>query len=766
MVAVKAVGINLIQLELMQKLQGRPATEYVGRGLGLLVAVLLMAGCSEEFPPGFPEGRRLTETVLEERQRALQEGAIALGADPASQILFGDLHVHTTYSGDAFLMALPFFQGEGLYPPADACDFARYCSSLDFFALTDHAEFLTPAHWKSTKQSVRDCNVLAGDLSNPDLVAFSGWEWTQVRADRENHFGHHNVIFRDIDEDLLPTRPISARGYGESPQFKLPVVRPSLRTLLRPVLADPSPASLLPYLDFLRLASAAASMPLCPRSGTVRELPPDCMETAEEPAELLNKLRQWGFPAMVIPHGTSWGFYTPPGSTLDRKLEAGQYDPQIQRLFEVWSGHGGAEEYRSFRAVDYDEQGQALCPALVDGYTPCCWRAGQIIEERCEDPGSQACQDQVRLARQRYIQLGVAGHRVIPGATAEDWLDCGQCTDCFAPAFHYRPGNSAQYALALRNFEAPGRPRAFRYGFIASSDVHSARPGTGYKEYGRLRMTEAIGPSSPELAEAFSWQRQPPEPASLDPSTIKVENVLTNYFEVERQASYFMTGGLVAVHARGRGREDLWEAMHERRVYGTSGPRILLWFDLLEGVDALPMGSELEYREVPRFRVRAAGALRQLPGCPEHSHAGLSPERLARLCQGECYHPSRERHRISRIEVIRVQGQRFPGEDVATLVDDPWRVFSCDEQPQGCVVEFEDLEYPLLEREVSYYVRAIQEPTLAVNGDPLRCERDAEGRCIKTHICHGDWRTPATEDCLAPLEERAWSSPIYLLPGV
>ena len=51
------------------------------------------------------------------------------------QIFFGDLHVHTTFSQDAFLFSLPMLQGEGVHPPSDACNFARYCSSLDFFSI-------------------------------------------------------------------------------------------------------------------------------------------------------------------------------------------------------------------------------------------------------------------------------------------------------------------------------------------------------------------------------------------------------------------------------------------------------------------------------------------------------------------------------------------------------------------------------------------------------------------------------------------------------
>ena len=96
-----------------------------------------------------------------------KQAMAALGAPQSKQVLFGDLHVHTTFSTDAFLFNLPFMQGEGAHPPADACDFARYCSALDFYSINDHAESLTPRKWSEIKQSIRQCNDVAGNPDNP-----------------------------------------------------------------------------------------------------------------------------------------------------------------------------------------------------------------------------------------------------------------------------------------------------------------------------------------------------------------------------------------------------------------------------------------------------------------------------------------------------------------------------------------------------------------------------------------------------------------------
>ena len=69
------------------------------------------------------------------------------------------------------------------------------------------------------------------------------------------------------------------------------------------------------------------------------------------------KLDEWGSDAIVIPHGTTWGFYTPPGSTWDKQLSVAENDPDRQILLEIYSGHGDSDVYREWRAVEFDADG-------------------------------------------------------------------------------------------------------------------------------------------------------------------------------------------------------------------------------------------------------------------------------------------------------------------------------------------------------------------------------------------------------------------------
>ncbi|MFV8749984.1 DUF3604 domain-containing protein [Nannocystaceae bacterium ST9] len=719
----------------------------IALALGFAGLALLVSTCRGRHEgPGSVHPDPVPAPIVEAREREQVERAAALGVEPdAKQILFGDLHVHTTFSPDAFLRSLPLVGGEGTHPPADACDYARFCSGLDFFAVTDHAEGLTHEHWRETIESIRDCNAAAGDPDDPDLAAFVGFEWTQVGATVDDHYGHKNVLFRGTADDELPARPIAAGG----PLVQaLRATQINAKTMWLPLIDGQQPRR---YFDYRRYRQEIAAMPDCPVDVDVHQLPLDCREQASTPAELYAKLDQWGLDSLVIPHGTTWGFYTPPGYVWHELAES----DERQRLIEVYSGHGNSEEWRSFSAAER-VAGEWVCPQPTPEFEPCCWRAGELIRERCGDAPAATCEARVERARRLYLDAGVSGHQVVPGATVEDWGDCDQCRDCFNPSYSHRAGGSVQAILA----------RGATFGMIASSDNHLARPGTGYKEFGRHGNTETVGARSPRFDGYFRGRdrRPTPEPERFDPEDRSIPPFAQAY--LERQASFFMTGGLVAVHAGGRDRDSIWSALERREVYGTSGERILLWFDLVGGPpglsEPLPMGSVVELPDdsLPRFRVRAAGSFEQLPGCPTWVEDQLSDERIHGLCLDECHNPADRRRAITRIEVVRIRPQQRPDEPIDALIEDPWQTFPCPADAQGCSIEFEDPEFAG-GRTTLYYVRAIQEPTPAVNAGGLRCQGEA---CERLDVCYGDYRTEFDDECVSPNEERAWSSPIWLHP--
>ncbi len=733
------------------------------RFVALAVLAAFACGGREQDPGTIAGGRRSAasvEAVAEAQHGARRRLSLLAGGEQAStkQVLFGDLHVHTTYSIDAFVFALPLFAGEGAHPPADACDFARYCAQVDFFSINDHAEALTPERWRSTIESLRECNARAGDPDDPDLVAFMGWEWTQAGRTPETHYGHKNVIFRGLGDDDLPSRPITslpdgtldrARGLGA---IGLLEVFPRIGTGL--------------YGDFLWWIRRMSQIPDCEPGVPSPQLPSDCRENAETPEVLFEKLAQWGLDPLVIPHGLAWGIHAPPGSRLDNQLTSAHHDARRQRLLEVYSGHGNGEEFRSIPGAGGAAEA-GVCAAPTAEYLPCCWQAGEIIRERCGDLPAEECEARVVEARQLALRAGVSPHLVLPDTRPEDWLDCDQCRDCFKPAMTLRPGESAQYALAISNLqevEADGSPRRFRFGLIASSDNHGGRPGTGYKQFARRAMTDTRGMASPfydRMTRWWIWGDQV-DPQRAQPAPDE-ERGLRGLLDVEREASFMYPGGLVAVHSRDRTREAIFDALSAREVYGTSGPRILLWFDLLGGpTGRVPMGSEVALDRAPEFEVRAVGSFVQEPGCSEASATALGPERLELLCRGECYRPSDRRRSISAIEVVRIRPQVTVDEPVAELIEDPWKRLECEANSAGCVVRFSDPDFPAAARDTVYYVRALEEPSDAVNGANLRTRFDAAGNAVATEPCFGGYRTSPTDDCLASVEERAWSSPIFV----
>ena len=256
------------------------------RGIGAALAAVTIIALAVTFGvwrglfgEPVPRGRVAKSPVPAEQ--------VAARTTAHKQILFGDLHVHTAFSGDAFALSLPILNGEGLHPPADACDFARFCSGLDFWAITDHAEQITERNWQETKELIRECNAVAGDPDRPDVVALLGWEWTQTGVTPDDHYGHKNVILRETHDEGVPARPINSGG------FMLRTFRtrsPFAARLMLPYSDWPSRQL---YFDQAWFQESVRSQDICPEGVDVRDLPTDCLETAETPAVLYEKLRQW-----------------------------------------------------------------------------------------------------------------------------------------------------------------------------------------------------------------------------------------------------------------------------------------------------------------------------------------------------------------------------------------------------------------------------------------------------------------------------------------
>ena len=690
------------------------------------------------------------------------------GEVPAKKILFGDLHVHTTFSFDALLLNLPIANGEGTHPVADACNFARFCSNLDFFAATDHAEWLTKREWKDSLDSIQNCAQVSDDLDEPSIVPFLGWEWTQASVNRDTHFGHKNIIIKGIDKEEVPPMPISTTS-GAFNSFAFGST--SLVTAGAVLLDFPNRKN---YLDWRFKSLVAKGYKDCKPEDSLNNTS-DCYDKAETSTELFRKLEQLNLDTLVIPHGSAWGNVTPPLTSWDLQLNPEAHNASFNRLIEVYSGHGNSEEYRPWVPMELQNNGIMTCNQPTQGYTPDCFQAGEIIRERCRvAAGSdEECNKRAAEARQIFANSNPFGLLTVPGYDPMEWKDSGQCQDCFLPAFDYRPKMSVQYALALTDFSTE-KPLRFRYGFIGSSDNHQARPGTGYKEITRKLNTESRVDMENEVGRNFMNPRlSDPKLPLAQKLELGSDSELECYgiqcskislpVQSERASSFLYTGGLVAAHAESRNREEIWTALSNREVYATSGERILLWFNLVNHPDGsvIPMGAETKMSSSPKFQVRALGAQKQLPGCSSLDNENISYEDLDRLCKGECFNPSDERKNISRIEVIRIRPQVYEGEPINALIEDPWKTFTCEPSQEGCEVEFTDEQFEGSNREIVYYVRAVQEPTDAINGSGLDCDLDENGRCLKVNLC-GDPKGKGKGDCLSLTEERAWSSPIFV----
>ena len=120
--------------------------------------LMFLLGCGSDVDPGKIEGApRSSESIYKQDLNFFRTKDALLGEDSSetSQILFGDLHVHTALSLDANTQgtiltpedAYLYAKGQPLYlqpynPDGTSSRVSRLNKPLDFAAVTDHAELL------------------------------------------------------------------------------------------------------------------------------------------------------------------------------------------------------------------------------------------------------------------------------------------------------------------------------------------------------------------------------------------------------------------------------------------------------------------------------------------------------------------------------------------------------------------------------------------------------------------------------------------------
>ncbi len=261
------------------------------------------------------------------------------------------------------------------------------------------------------------------------------------------------------------------------------------------------------------------------------------------------------------------------------------------------------------------------------------------------------------------------------------------------------------------DFCGPGL-NPFKYGLIASTDTHQGTPGM---------VDERIHPGHGGGGALFEGEDGEGNPDTGKPGGYEVPKGLTDTPE-------YNPGGLAVVWARSNTRDDIFEALQRKEVYGTSGTRPIVrfygGFDLPENLcgmpnavavaentdGVVPMGGDLAPPgdgRVPRF---ALSALMD-PGDPAVPIKG----------KGKAT-PARPGTRLQQIQIIKgwVDGEGMTHEKVYTVggstdTGATVNTDNCQEVGKGkgfkslCSV-WEDPEFDA-EQNAFYYGRVLENPT-------------------------------------------------------
>lgn len=466
---------------------------------------------------------------------------------PEREAFFGDLHVHTALSSDAFAFnvrlgpadAYRYAFGETVrLPPNDAegvgTRSVKIDRPLDFAAVTDHAEFLGEG-------------VICNNPDHPN----AGAEFCEIVHEPGGR--HPKLLMRIMSPIVWRDEQVCGEGNLDC----IAASRSSWEETVSIAEAwnDTTPAcrrTTFPAYEWSshRLGSNLHRNVVF-RNADVPDLPLSYLEVDRE-WDLWERLRvecldtEGACDVLTIPHnanisnGRMFAVDYPGTSTLEEQRERARLRIRLERLFEVMQ-HKGDSECRN-------------------GISSVLGGADELCDfEKFEN-----------LALERWGETS----ECYQGMFA-DWVP-HLGPDCISERSY------ARYALVegLREQRRLG-VNPFQFGLMASTDTHNALAGG---------VAEKTFPGHLGTADAFATQRTARDPAIAG-------NTSNN------------PGGLIGIWAEQNSRDSLFSAMRRREVFGTSGPRIrprlfASWTfppDLCEDNDMIakaydlgvPMGQEL-----------------------------------------------------------------------------------------------------------------------------------------------------------------------------
>ena len=186
---------------------------------------------------GKDTSNQLLETDLGILERKLDRPTISLASNPDKNAYFGDLHVHTEYSFDAYAfgsLATPrdayrYASGEAIpHPSGFSIQLDR---PLDFYAVTDHAMFLGVARAAADTESLLSKEAISEPMHNMNAPENRGLLSLLGRSQAFGQFVPAMVsLIRDGDIDKEMVMDITRTAWADSVDAADEAYQPGLLT--------------------------------------------------------------------------------------------------------------------------------------------------------------------------------------------------------------------------------------------------------------------------------------------------------------------------------------------------------------------------------------------------------------------------------------------------------------------------------------------------------------------------------------------------------